>query len=231
MQMIKINLSVLLIFIMFLQTDEFTAERKKMIEDQIIARGITNKATILAMQEVPRHKFVPKDAKVYAYRDSPLQIGYGQTISQPYIVAFMTASLDLHKNDTVLEIGTGSGYQAAVLSKIVAQIYTIEIVEPLGLQAIERFKNLGYGNIETKIGDGYHGWKEHAPYHAIIVTANVEEIPPELINQLAEGGKLIIPVGPQGYGQNLVLVTKQKDKIKKKNLLPVRFVPFTRDRQ
>lgn len=229
--MIKINLPVLLISIVFLQTDEFITERKNMIEDQIIARGVTNKATIKAMEEVPRHKFVPKDAVSLAYRDSPLSIGYGQTISQPYIVAFMTASLDLHENDTVLEIGTGSGYQAAVLSRIVAQVYTIEIVEPLGLEAIERFNRLGYENIKTKIGDGYHGWKEHAPYHAIIVTANAEEIPPELINQLADGGKLIIPVGPQGYGQNLLLVTKQKDRIKKKKLLPVRFVPFTRQKK
>ncbi len=143
----------------------------------------------------------------------------------------MTASLDLQKNDTVLEIGTGSGYQAAVLSKIVSQVYTIEIVEPLGLEAIERFKNLGYTNIHTKIGDGYYGWREHAPYQAIIVTANAEEIPPELINQLADGGRLIIPTGPRDYGQKLVLVTKQKDKIKKKYLLPVRFVPFTREKK
>lgn len=229
--MIKINLSVLLISMVLLQTEEHTAERKKMIEDQIIARGVTHKATIQAMNEVPRHEFVPADIQDFAYRDSPLSIGYGQTISQPYIVAYMTASLDLQKNDTVLEIGTGSGYQAAILSKIVAMVYTVEIIEPLGLEATERFNKLGYNNIQTKIGDGYHGWKEHAPYQAIIVTANVEEIPPELINQLADGGKLIIPVGHQEYGQNLMLVTKEKNKIKKKNLLPVRFVPFTRQKK
>lgn len=229
--MIKIILPVLLISIVLLQTEEHTAERKKMIEDQIIARGVTHKATIQAMNEVPRHEFVPADIQDLAYRDSPLSIGYGQTISQPYIVAYMTANLDLQKNDTVLEIGTGSGYQAAILSKIVAMVYTVEIIEPLGLEAIERFNKLGYTNIQTKIGDGYHGWKEHAPYQAIIVTANVEEIPPELINQLADGGKLIIPVGQQEYGQNLILVTKEKNKIKKKNLLPVRFVPFTRQKK
>jgi len=229
--MIRIILSLLLILSVFLQPDEHTSERKKMIDEQIIARGITHRATIRAMEIVPRHKFVPVELEELAYRDSPLSIGFGQTISQPYIVAYMTASLDPQESDTVLEIGTGSGYQAAILSKIVAQVYTVEIVEPLALQAKERFEQLGYTNIKSKLGDGYHGWKEYAPYNAIIVTANVEYIPPELINQLSEGGKLIIPVGSNEGNQNLILITKINGKIKKKVLLPVRFVPFTREKE
>jgi protein-L-isoaspartate(D-aspartate) O-methyltransferase len=229
--MIRIILLLLLILPVFLQSDEYTSERKKMIDEQIIARGITHRATIKAMEIVPRHKFVPAELEGYAYHDSPLSIGFGQTISQPYIVAFMTASLDPQESDTVLEIGTGSGYQAAVLSKIVSQVYTVEIVKPLALQAKERFVQLGYTNIKAKSGDGYHGWKEYAPYNAIIVTANVENIPPELINQLSEGGKLIIPVGSNEGNQNLVLLTKINGKIKKKVLLPVRFVPFTREKE
>lgn len=223
-----ILIAVAVLTVLF-QTEEYSIERKKMIQDQIIARGVTDKATIHAMKIVPRHKFVPEEAEPYAYHDSPLSIGYGQTISQPFIVAYMTANLNLSDKDTVLEIGTGSGYQAAVLSKIVSQVYTVEIVKPLGEEAIERFKKLGYKNIETKIGDGYFGWEEHAPYDAIMVTANVEKIPPALLKQLAEGGRLIIPVGPQHYNQQLVLAEKKNGKIKKRYLLPVRFVPFTRD--
>lgn len=228
--MFKTVFYIILLITVFQITQDYTSERKKMIRDQIVARGINDLATIKAMEAVPRHEFVPPDMAPYAYSDGPLSIGYEQTISQPYIVAYMTSSLELKKNDTVLEIGTGSGYQAAVLAEIVSQVYTIEIVEPLGKEAIQRFKELGYKNIETRIGDGYHGWKEHAPYNAIIVTANAEEIPPELINQLAEGGKLIIPVGPQNYTQQLVLAEKKKGIIKKNYLLPVRFVPFTREK-
>lgn len=229
--MVKVVFVGLILTILFIQTNEYSLERKRMIQNQIIARGVTDRATIQAMEIVPRHKFVPRDLKSYAYDDSPLSIGYGQTISQPFIVAYMTESLNLIKTDTVLEIGTGSGYQAAVLSMIVSQVYTVEIVKPLAEEAIERFKKLGYKNIATKIGDGYFGWKEHAPYDAIIVTANVEEIPPELNNQLAEDGRMIIPVGPQHYNQNLVLVEKKNGKIKQRNLLPVRFVPFTREKK
>ncbi len=229
--MFGIVLNIILLFTLVQQTQDYTSEREKMIQDQIIARGINDPATIKAMKMVPRHKFVPLELEPYAYSDGPLSIGFGQTISQPYIVAYMTSSLDLNETDTVLEIGTGSGYQAAVLAQIVSQVYTVEIVEPLGKSAIQKFKKLGYKNIDTKIGDGYHGWKEHAPYNAIIVTANAEKIPPELMEQLAEGGKLIIPVGPQNYTQQLVLVEKTNGKIKKRNLLPVRFVPFIRDKE
>ncbi len=228
--MIGIILSLLLVLSVFLQPDEHTSERRKMIDDQIIARGITHQATIRAMEIVPRHKFVPAELEEFAYRDSPLSIGFGQTISQPYIVAYMTACLDPKESDTILEIGTGSGYQAAVLSKIVSQVYTVEIVKPLALQAKERFEQLGYTNIKSRYGDGYHGWKEYAPYNAIIVTANAEYVPPELMNQLSEGGKMVIPIGSNEGDQNLILITKINGKIKKKVLLPVRFVPFTREK-
>ncbi len=160
--------------------------------------------------------------------DSPLPIGHKQTISQPYIVAFMTSELRLSSTDKVLEIGTGSGYQAAVLAEIVDSVYTIEIVEPLGLEAKERLKRLGYNNVNVRIGDGYGGWPEEAPFDAIIVTAAVEEIPQPLIDQLSEGGKMIIPVGPHRDIRSLQLIKKRKGKLIVRDRLPVRFVPFTR---
>ncbi|MGB4568668.1 MAG: protein-L-isoaspartate(D-aspartate) O-methyltransferase, partial [Dysgonamonadaceae bacterium] len=189
---------------------------------------ITDKKTLKAMEAVPRHLFVPEEYQNRAYEDGPLPMGYGQTISQPYIVAYMTELLNVGPDDVVLEIGTGSGYQAAVLSRIVKKVYTVEIIEELGLAAKERLKALNYDNVEVKIGDGYYGWEEHAPYDGIIVTAASEYIPPPLIQQLKDKGRMIIPVGSPFSVQNLMLVEKSGDKIKTKSLIPVRFVPLTR---
>ena len=181
-----------------------------------------------AINTVPRHKFVDPDTIEQAYQNNPLPIGYGQTISQPYIVAIMTDLLKLSASDTVLEIGTGSGYQAAVLSELVRQVYSIEIISPLGEQARLRFKELGYTNISTKIGDGYYGWQEHAPFDAIIVTAAASHIPHALIEQLKTGGRMIIPVGGNFMVQQLLLITKNTDgQLQTQQILPVRFVPLT----
>ena len=207
---------------------DYTKQRDHMVKLQIRARGIDDPATLAAMLNVPRHKFVPQNMREHAYRDGPLPIGKGQTISQPYIVAFMTQALHLKPDHRVLEIGTGSGYQAAVLGKIVDSAYTIEIVEDLAITAKKRLKNLGYSNVVVKQGDGYHGWPSKAPFDAIMVTAGANTIPQPLIDQLKVGGRMIIPVGPHHGVRQLVLVTKKKNKIVKKNLLPVRFVPFTR---
>ena len=200
-----------------------------MVEKQIKSRGVRDKPTLYAMNKVPRHKFVPKKLIDDAYKDGALPIGYGQTISQPYIVAFMTSVLELKQDAKVLEIGTGSGYQAAVLAEIVKEVYTIEIIEELYKQAVERFDRLGYDSIKTMHADGYHGWKKFAPYDAIIVTAAAEYIPPPLIEQLKETGKMIIPVGTPFRTQSLVLVEKKGGEVFTSNLLPVRFVPFTRE--
>ena len=179
------------------------------------------------MENVPRHWFVPEKKAHLAYTDSPLPIGYDQTISQPFIVAYMTSQLKLDKNKKVLEIGTGSGYQAAVLTEFTPHVYTIEIVEPLARTTAKRLKELGYTTINTRIGDGYKGWPEHQPFDAIIVTAAPGHIPDALLAQLAPGGRMIIPVGRTFSVQNLMLITKDsKGKITKKNLMPVRFVPM-----
>nr|WP_299382287.1 protein-L-isoaspartate(D-aspartate) O-methyltransferase [Allomuricauda sp.] len=209
--------------------NNYTAQRKHMVETQIRARGIDDLGTLYALLNVPRHQFVPEDVKPFAYNDSPLPIGNGQTISQPYIVAFMTQALRLKSGDRVLEIGTGSGYQAAVLSKIVDTVYTIEIVEDLAKAAKERLANLGYTNTVVWRGDGYNGWPEKAPFDAIMVTAGAEYIPQPLIDQLKVGGRLIIPVGPHNGVRQLVLVIKKKNKVIKRELMAVRFVPFTRE--
>lgn len=211
--------------------ENYTAKREQMVKTQLIARGIKDAATLFAMQNVPRHLFVPENMKPYAYSDRPLPIGDGQTISQPYIVAFMTEALQLKESDKVLEIGTGSGYQAAILAKIVDSVYTIEIVKPLAIKAKDRLQQLGYANVNVKWGDGYHGWPSKAPFDAIIVTAGADSIPQPLIDQLKIGGRMIIPVGPHNYVSHLVLVTKKKNKIIKKKLIPVRFVPFTREKK
>lgn len=177
---------------------------------------------------VPRHKFVSPEHLAQAYHNNPLPIGYGQTISQPYIVAIMTDLLKLTETDKILEIGTGSGYQAAVLSELVQQVYSIEIIEPLGELAQQRFKELGYTNITTKIADGYYGWKEHAPFDAIIVTAAASHIPHALIEQLKPGGKMMIPVGSNFMTQQLLLIDKSNDgELQTRQVLPVRFVPLT----
>lgn len=208
----------------------YNRERVLMVKNQIKARGIKDPKVLTAMETVPRHHFVPKEFRKYSYYDEPLPIGFNQTISQPYIVAFMTETLDLDKNDIVLEIGTGSGYQAAVLSLLVKKVYTIEIINELGLEAKDRLKRLGYDNVEVKIGDGYHGWPDYAPFNAIIVTAAPEDVPPALIKQLKKDGKMIIPTGNFDTGQTLKLITKEANgDIKTKNVLPVRFVPLTRN--
>ena len=195
---------------------------------KVRSKTFINQKILDVMKSVPRHKFVSQNLQRYAYADRPLPIGYGQTISQPYIVALMTDLLDVDNDDVVLEIGTGSGYQAVVLSKIVKHVYTIEIINPLALQAKDRLRKLGYENITTNIGDGYLGWETHAPFDAIIVTAAASHIPPPLLTQLKKGGKMIIPVIGSILVQHLVLVKKDMDgKIKADIMLPVRFVPLT----
>ncbi len=208
--------------------DNMQELRERMVKKQIEARGINDKKVIRAMLKVERHKFVPEPFVKHAYEDRPLPIGEGQTISQPYIVAFMTEVLDLDSSKRVLEIGTGSGYQAAVCAEICDSVYTIEIIDVLGKRAAEVLKECGYTNVAVKIGDGYKGWKEHAPFDAVIVTCAPSHVPQPLIDQLAEGGKLIIPVDV-ALGQDLVLLTKEKGEIKRKSVLPVRFVPMTKE--
>lgn len=201
----------------------------QMVNDQLIKRGISDSRVIDAMLKVPRHQFLPDHLCDYAYIDGPLPIGMGQTISQPYIVAFMTELLNLQKGDKVLEIGTGSGYQAAILAEIVFEVYTIEIVESLALKAKIVLQELGYKNIQFKIGDGYMGWKENAPFNSVIVTAAPPQIPEPIMHQLKEGGKMVIPVGD--YFQELLLLKKTKDGVKEKRVTPVRFVPMTGEAQ
>ena len=209
--------------------DSYKAARENMVKYQIEKQGITHRETLRAMRKVPRHLFVPANQRADAYRDSPLPIGYGQTISQPYMVAYMTQAIQPRKGMKVLEIGTGSGYQAAILGEIVDSVFTIEIVEPLGNHTTTLLQRLGYNNIKVRIGDGFAGWPEHGPYDGIIVTAAAEEIPPPLIEQLSENGFLVIPLGKPGGIQTLVLAYKENGKLVKKNLLSVRFVPFVRD--
>lgn len=205
--------------------------RNIMVSSQIEARGIKHRPTLNAMRKVERHLFVPADIREYAYDDNALPIGYGQTISQPYMVATMTSLIQPKATDRVLEIGTGSGYQAAVLAEIVKEVYTIEIVKGLGEQSRKLMAKLGYKNVQVIIGDGYKGLKEKAPFDAIIVTAAPEKIPPALIEQLKEGGRLVIPVGPPTEVQTLMLVEKRKGKIITKKVTAVRFVPFTRQKE
>ncbi len=210
------------------QSDRFESARLRMVRNQIQERGISNTRVLEAMKKVPRHQFLPKEYQEEAYNDYPLPIGYGQTISQPYIVAYMTNVVKPGSNMKALEIGTGSGYQAAVLAEIVDQVYTIEIVPELARESAERLKKLGYDNIQCRYGDGYKGWPENAPFDIILVTAAAEKIPQPLIDQLAEDGKLVIPVGKPSAVQELQLVTKRKGKIETKHLTLVRFVPFMR---
>lgn len=205
--------------------DDFAEIRSHMVDSQIKARGVNDCLVLNALSKVERHLYVPENLQQFAYADEPLPIGYGQTISQPYIVAYMTEALKLQPDHHVLEIGTGSGYQAAILAEIVSQVYTIEIVEPLALESQNNLFKNGYRNIHFKIGDGYQGWPEAAPFDAIIVTAAPPEIPQPLIDQLKEGGKMIIPIGV-GY-QKLILLTKKEGEIIQESLLPVRFVPMT----
>jgi len=207
--------------------DKYKKVRQRMVRDQVVARGIKDQKVIQAMLNVPRHLFVPPNYQRMAYEDRPLPIGAGQTISQPYIVALMTETLELNKNMKVLEIGTGSGYQSAILAEIVNEVYTIEIIESLGKKADELLSRLGYHNIHLKIGDGYKGWPGKAPFDAIIVTCAPSDIPQPLKKQLKEGGRMIIPVGGS-IVQELALLEKKNNKMKKKIVAPVRFVPMVR---
>jgi protein-L-isoaspartate(D-aspartate) O-methyltransferase len=211
------------------QADNFQSLRNQMVNQQIAARGITDRQVLAAMRKVERHLFVPPELAKYAYGDHPLSIGYGQTISQPYIVAFMTEVLNLEKTTKVLEIGTGSGYQAAILGELCDSVFSIEIVPELGESAARLLKMLGYSNVLVKTGDGYPGWPEHAPFDAIIVTCAPTYVPEPLTKQLAEGGRMIIPVGQRGL-QDLVLLTKKKGKLVEHSVLPVRFVPMVDDK-
>jgi protein-L-isoaspartate(D-aspartate) O-methyltransferase len=217
--------------------DAYSTQRRKMLENiaQLTretrletGRAALSPRVMAVIGKVPRHRFVPASEEGYAYADRPLAIGSGQTISQPFIVALMTDLMDVKPGDKVLEVGTGSGYQAAVLSELARAVYTIEIVEPLGRDAAERLAGLGYRNVLAKIGDGYQGWPEHAPFDSIVVTAAAREVPPALIEQLKPGGRLVIPVGSQFGAQTLYLIEKQQEgNVTKREMLAVRFVPLT----
>ena len=206
-------------------SEKYDLLRNNMVESQIISRGVKDPLVIKEMKTVPRHLFIPKDEAAYAYLDEPRPIGEGQTISQPYIVAFMTEQLRLKPHYRVLEIGTGSGYQAAVLAQIVDSVYTIEIIPELAQKAKEVITTLHYNNIVVIEGDGYNGWPSKAPFDAIIVTAAPSKIPPPLLEQLKDGGRMVLPVGE--YVQELVVVNKNENGISMENVLPVRFVPMT----
>ena len=200
-------------------------ERDRMVEDQLLARGIKSPMVIAAMRRVPRHEFVPESYAGMAYDDQPVSIGYGQTISQPAVVAYMTEALELKGSEKVLEVGTGSGYQAAVLAELVPSIFTIEILEPLSKRAAETLARLSYGKVKIRVGDGHQGWPEEAPFDAIIVTAAPEQVPQPLLDQLAVGGRLILPVGKGS--QDLVLIRRTKYGYERTELLRVIFVPMT----
>lgn len=223
-----ISIFILLFTPSALADDAYQTRREAMVRTQIAERGIRDKATMQAMRAVPRHLFVPPRLAGSAYEDQPLPIGYGQTISQPYIVAFMTELIRPKATQKVLEIGSGSGYQAAVLAEIVKQVYTIEIVPELGNASRDRLQKQGYRNVQLRVADGYDGWPEQAPFDAIVVTAAADYIPPPLIRQLKDGGRMVIPVGAPFLVQTLMLVEKDKGKVKTTSLFPVRFVPFRR---
>ena len=205
---------------------DFTRLREAMVKRQIMDRGVNDPDVIRAMREVPRHLFVPQKNRAFSYADHPLPIGEGQTISQPYIVAFMTEALKLRPGERVLEIGTGSGYQAAVLAELINEVYSVEIIETLGIRAQKTLGALGYKNIHIKIGDGHKGWPQKAPFDAIIVTCAPEQIPRALVEQLKEGGRMIIPVGRNGAVQKLVRAVKREGRLKTEDVMLVRFVPM-----
>lgn len=219
---------LLVVFLLAAQSssdDPYAGKRWEMVESQIIARGIRNTAVIQAMLNVPRHEFVPPDLRAGAYDDNPVPVGMGQTISQPYIVALMTELLNPVRGMKVLEVGTGSGYQSAVLAETGCELYTIEIVDDLAKKARLLLEKIGYADISYRIGDGYQGWEEHAPFDAIIVTAAPGHVPPRLIEQLKAGGRMVIPVGDES--QELLLIEKTESGITKKRITAVRFVPMT----
>ncbi len=206
--------------------------RKKMIENQIVSRGVTDESVLSVMSDIPRHLFIDESQWSIAYSDGPLPIGHGQTISQPYIVAFMTELLQPDSHHVVLEIGTGSGYQAAVLAKLVHHVFTIEIVPELGRSAQKTLKRLGYENVSVRIGDGYKGWPKEAPFDRIILTAAPEEVPKALVDQLKPGGRMVLPVGPRWWGQDLLVIEKDlTGEVIEKKTLPVRFVPMVHEKE
>jgi protein-L-isoaspartate(D-aspartate) O-methyltransferase len=205
--------------------NDFVSERQRMVQEQLMPRGIHEERVLAAIAKVPREEFVPQEARAASYTDQPLPIGYGQTISQPFVVAFMTEQLQLKRDDRVLEIGTGSGYQAAILAELTAEVYTIEIIEPLAKNAEATLVRLGYKNVQVKAGDGYKGWPEHAPFDAVIVTCAPSHVPPPLVDQMKEGGRMIIPVGGLGE-QELYLLEKKNGQLEQRAVLPVRFVPM-----
>lgn len=207
--------------------EDFAQQREQMVETQLESRDIQSERVLEAMKKVPRHLFMPASVRQYAYVDSPVPIGKGQTISQPYIVGLMTQTVDPKPGDRALEVGTGSGYQAAVLGELVQEVYTIEIIPDLAERAEKALAESGYDNVEVRQGDGYQGWPEKAPFDIILITAAPEEIPQPLIDQLAEGGRLVVPVGPQGEIQTLTLVTREKGEVKRTYITDVRFVPMT----
>ncbi len=207
---------------------DFAAQRQRMVERQLKGRGIKDERVLAAMGKVPREAFVPPESRDASYEDGPLPIGYDQTISQPYIVAFMTEQLRLKPSDRVLEIGTGSGYQAGILAELVSEIYSVEIVEPLARSAEAALQRLGYNNVHVKIGDGYKGWPEAAPFDAIIVTCAPDKVPQPLTDQLKDGGRMVIPVGER-FAQQLYLLEKKNGQLRESITLPVRFVPMLRE--
>lgn len=222
-----------ILFVLMLQVPDqeeagYTRARDKMVDSQIVARGISHQATLNAMRKVPRHLFVPASYATEAYSDRPLPIGYSQTISQPFIVAYMTELARPAKGKKALEIGTGSGYQAAVLAEIVDTVFTVEIVPELARESEARLRILGYRNVMTRYGDGYKGWSEHAPFDIILVTAAADHIPQPLKEQLAEGGRLVMPVGNPATVQQLIVLTKRKGEITEQRFESVRFVPLRR---
>src|SRR5438034_774601 len=207
------------------QVADYAAQRERMVKEQIVMRGVVEERVLAAMRKVPREEFVPAEFRAESYTDRPLPIGYDQTISQPFIVAFMTEELRPQPIDRVLEIGTGSGYQAAILAELVLEVYSIEIVEPLAKNAETTLKRLGYQNVHVKIGDGYKGWPEAAPFDAIIVTCAPDKVPQPLVDQLKEDGRMVIPVGDR-FAQELYLLEKKNGQLKESVTLPVRFVPM-----
>ncbi len=210
--------------------DPYIARRQQMVETQIRARGVADEAVLAAMLAVPRHEFVLPEHLDQAYADHPLPIGYGQTISQPYIVALMSELIDLQPGERVLEIGTGSGYQAAILAELTEYVYSIEIIPDLAVRARETLDRLGYAYVNTKQADGYWGWEEYAPFDAIIVTAAPDHVPQPLVNQLADGGKMVIPIGPPGGYQSLWVLERRGEEILRTNWGGVSFVPLTRSK-
>jgi protein-L-isoaspartate(D-aspartate) O-methyltransferase len=209
---------------------DLTTRRNEMVERQVRGRGVRDMRVLDAMRKVPRERFVPSNLLAHAYDDGPLPIGYNQTISQPYIVAYMTEALGVSRDHKVLEIGTGSGYQAAILGELAGTVYTIEIVPELARRATAALKALGYSNVHVRAGDGYAGWPEHAPFDRILVTAAPEEIPKPLLDQLSARGRLVIPVGQQGRAQWMTIVEKTPEGVVQRRTIPVQFVPFTRSR-